>query len=82
MPDAYVWVTQKLDGQPRYLRVRERAMRFHEPAGWKRVAESDVPAEVRDPRRRDRPAAPVAAPDVAAPRRRSPAPASSPAEEN
>jgi hypothetical protein len=78
MSDDFVWVTQKLDGQPRYLRVRERSMRFHEPAGWKRVAESAVPAEVRDPRRRGRPAKP--APDVAAPRRHSSAP--SPAEEN
>jgi hypothetical protein len=81
MPDTHVWVTQKIDGQPRYAHVLERSLRIREVAGWKRVAESAVPAEVRDPRRRGRPAKPAPAPDVAAPRRHS-SPAPSPVEEN
>ena len=77
MSDDRVWVTRVIDGEKRYLHVLERSLRIREPAGWKRVAESSVPAEVRDPRRRGRPV--KSAPDVAAPRRHS---TPSPVEEN
>ena len=44
-----VWVSKNMDGEPRYMRVRARAQRFHLAAGWSVVDEADVPDEIRNP---------------------------------
>lgn len=46
-----VWISQVMDGQPRFLKVRAPSLRFHLAAGWAQVAESEVPEEIRNPRR-------------------------------